>query len=266
MLEFATDLARQAGALLREAYARGPARINSKQSAVDLVTEVDLASEKLIVEAIQRRFPDHAICGEESPRALPRTGPAWLVDPLDGTTNFAHGVPVFCVTLAFIQDWQVVAGVTHDPLRDETFAAERGQGAWCNGRRLQVSSATKLGDSLLATGFAYDRATNPDNNLAEFGYFMPRVRGLRRAGAAGLDLAWLAAGRLDGYWEQRLQPWDYAAGSVLVAEAGGRATTYSGQPWQIHHGHMLASNGVPSLHEALMAGLRTARQGLPEPA
>jgi myo-inositol-1(or 4)-monophosphatase len=212
---------------------------------------------------LQARFPDHVIHGEESGSNLPEGCPVWVADPLDGTTNFAHGFPVFAVSLALICDDRVELGVTYDPLRDEMFYGQRGRGAWCNDRRLRVSNTPELGKSLLATGFQYDRASNPDNNLAEFSYFMPRTRGVRRAGAAALDLAWVAAGRLDGYWEKGLNPWDLAAGQVMIQEAGGRVDDYHGRPWSPGVPHIVASNGIDNLHHALLAGIATARQGLP---
>lgn len=260
MLDFALDIARQAGQLLLEIYARGPNQVASKQSAVDLVTEADLASQQLIVQALRGRFPDHAILAEETPGALSEHGLTWVVDPLDGTTNFAHGYPVFSATLALLRDGAPELGVICDPLRSELHWAERGRGAWCNGRRLAVSTVAELGRSLLATGFPYDRAANPDNNLAEFVYFMPKTRGVRRAGSAALDLAWLAAGRLDGFWERGLNPWDAAAGALMIEEAGGCVTTYAGQPWRPGSRNLLASNG--RLHELMLAGLATARRAL----
>jgi myo-inositol-1(or 4)-monophosphatase len=261
MLSYAITLAHQAGELLRQGHARGVDVIATKQSDVDLLTEVDLASEKLICDGLRSRFPGHAILSEESSMALPERGPVWVVDPLDGTTNFAHGYPVFSVTLALVIDQENELGVVYDPLRDETFVAERRQGAWRDGRRMQVSSTAELGRSLLATGFAYDRATNPDNNLAEFCHFMPKTRGVRRAGSAALDLAFVAAGRLEGYWEQGLNIWDTAAGVLMVREAGGSVTVYGGHPWRPGDRSIVASNGV--LHETMLSGLGDARQGLP---
>jgi myo-inositol-1(or 4)-monophosphatase len=182
----------------------------------------------------------------------------WVVDPLDGTVNYAHGYPAWGVSLALAERGQVVMAVTYDPLRDEIFWAEHGGGAWFNGERLRVSSAMRLKDALVATGFAYHRATLEENNLAEFGAMMPCVQGVRRAGAAVLDLAHLAAGRLDAYWEMHLQPWDWAAGWLLVEEAGGRVTSIRGQPWSLGTNNMAASNG--SLHEELLAMLESARR------
>jgi myo-inositol-1(or 4)-monophosphatase len=261
MLDVAIDLARQAGELLRQGHQNGAGAVASKASAVDLVTEFDLASERLITGGLRLRFPDHAIFGEETGEALPTAGPVWVVDPLDGTTNFAHGYPVWSVTLALLVDGRPELGVTYDPLRDDLFWAQRGQGAWRGQRRLQVSTTAELGASLLGTGFAYDRASNPDNNLAEFSHFVPRTRGVRRGGSAALDIAWVAAGWLDGYWERGIQVWDMAAGVLLVHEAGGVVTAYSGRPWQPADRNVVAANSV--LHAALLQGLQTARQGLP---
>ncbi|MGD8397763.1 MAG: inositol monophosphatase family protein, partial [Anaerolineae bacterium] len=176
--------------------------------------------------------------------------PVWLVDPLDGTVNYAHGYPVWAVSLALVKAGRVITATSYDPLRDELYWAERGGGAWCNGQRLTVSAVTRLGDALLATGFAYRRATLEDNNLDEFGRVMPRVQGVRRAGAAVLDLAHVAAGRLDGYWEMHLQPWDWAAGWLLVEEAGGTVTDLEGQPWTLAATRIAASNGP--LHNDLL--------------
>lgn len=262
-LDFVVDLAREAGGILREGHRRGPQEVRSKGTNVDLVTEVDLASEHLIVNSLRRRFPQDEVYAEESLGTLPEQGRVWVADPLDGTTNFAHGFPVFAVSIALIADGQPILGVTYDPLREEMFWSVRGQGAWRNGHPLRVSRTTEIGQSLLATGFPYDRATNPDNNLAEFSYFMPRTRGVRRAGAAALDMAWLAAGRLDGYWEQGFQVWDAAAGVLMIEEAGGRVTTYSGRAWQPHMRNMVASNGVPALHRELLEGLACARNSRP---
>ena len=262
MLNFAINLAHQAGDLLRQGHARGVDTIITKQSAVDLVTEVDLASDRLIGESLRDRFPDHAILTEESSKELPERGAVWVVDPLDGTTNFAHGYPVFSVTLALLIDREIELGVIYDPLRDETFWAQRGQGAWRNGQGMRVSTTAELGRSLLATGLAYDRASNPDNNLAEFSHFMPKTRGVRRAGSAALELAFTAVGWLDGYWEKGLHVWDTAAGVLMVREAGGIATTYAGRPWRPGDRNVVVSNGV--LHEALLSGIRQARLELPE--
>jgi len=280
ILEFALDTARRAGRLLCE-FANRQHTINHKSTVIDLVTEADLASERLIVAAIRARFPDHTILSEEglgdltaahghhnwrdwqsqSSRHSRQEQAAqgalllWLVDPLDGTVNYAHGYPIWGVSLALAEAGKVVTAVVYDPLRDEIFWAERGQGAWLDGRgnrgaRLHVSKAASLQEALLATGFPYQRALQADNNLTEFNAVMPRVQGVRRAGAAVLDLAHLAAGWLDGYWEKYLQPWDWAAGWLLTEEAGGKVTTLDGQPWSLQEKSMAASNGL--LHEELL--------------
>jgi myo-inositol-1(or 4)-monophosphatase len=259
MLDFALDTTRQAGGLLRGSFQRQHT-VRSKTTAIDLVTEMDVASEQLIVDAIRAQYPDHAVLSEEGlgdlDRVLDGVSSLWLVDPLDGTVNYAHGFPTWGVTLAYVEQGQVVVGVTYDPLLDEIYWAERGQGAWLNGQRMWVSSVSRLGESLVATGFAYGRASLEDNNLTEFGAVMPRVQGVRRAGSAILDLAYVAAGRLDAYWEMHLQPWDWAAGSLLVREAGGTVTDRSGKPWDLGKSEVVASNGL--LHGELLTTMRRA--------
>ncbi len=261
-LDFTVETAHRAGRLLREYFHRHHT-VRSKSSAIDLVTEADVASERLIVEAIHARYPEHRILSEEGLGNLTAVGlggesaPFWMVDPLDGTVNYAHGYEVWAVSMALAQGGQVVLGVSYDPLRDETFWAERGGGAFGDGRPLRVSEASTLGQSLLATGFPYSRATEKNNNLAEFSVIMPRVQGVRRAGAAVLDLAHVAAGRLDGYWELWLHPWDWAAGWLMVVEAGGRVTGIDSAPWTPGMSHMAATNGW--IHEELLDVLKSAR-------
>jgi myo-inositol-1(or 4)-monophosphatase len=258
-LDFALATARQAGQLLRESYHQQH-RLQYKSSEIDVVTEADLASEQLIVEAIKAEFPGHDILSEESPyelgTAASESRHLWLVDPLDGTVNYAHGFPAWGVTLAVAERGRVMVGVTYDPVRDEIFWAERGHGAWANGELMQVSSTLRLRDALVATGFAYKRATLQDNNLREFGAVMPRVQGIRRAGAAVLDLAYVADGRLDAYWEMYLSPWDWAAGCLFVEEAGGVVTDIRGEPWTLETDRLVASNGL--LHDRLLARLEEA--------
>jgi myo-inositol-1(or 4)-monophosphatase len=253
MKDFAVELAQEAGQVLMDHLKRRLA-VESKSSEIDLVTEADVASEKLIVEAIRRRYPKHSILSEEGLGEEQAGEFLWLIDPLDGTTNYAHGYPVFCVSIALQREGETVLGVTYDPVRDELFWAEQGQGAYCNGQRLSVSGVVGLRHSLLATGFPYARASIEDNNVAEFGRVMPQVQGVRRGGAATLDMAYVAAGRLDGYWEFHLSPWDWAAGDLLVREAGGRTSDVSGQPWRLRNNSMVASNGL--LHEELLAALK----------
>jgi myo-inositol-1(or 4)-monophosphatase len=253
MKDFAVELAKEAGQVLMDHLKRRVA-VKSKSSEIDLVTEADVASEKFIVEAIRERYPEHGILSEEGMGEEQAGEFLWLVDPLDGTTNYAHGYPVFCVSIALQREGEIVLGVTYDPVQDELFHAEKGQGAYCNGRRLSVSGTDSLRRSLLATGFFYTRAFIEDNNLAEFGRIMPRVQGVRRGGSAALDMAYVAAGRLDGYWEFHLSPWDWAAGDLLVREAGGRISDVSGQPWRLRSNSMVATNGP--LHGELLAALK----------
>jgi myo-inositol-1(or 4)-monophosphatase len=223
---------------------------------LDLVTEYDRASESLIVGGLRAAFPDHSIVAEEgSGYATAATPYAWYVDPLDGTTNFAHGFPVFAVSIALYHQDAPVLGVVYDPTRDECFQAVVGEGAWLarsdGSARLAVSQEKELGASLLATGFPYDVHTSDQDNIAQTAAFLKRARGLRRAGAAALDLAYVAAGRLDGYWEYKLNSWDVAAGALLVVEAGGRVSAIGGDAFHIAPTMALvASNGA--VHVAML--------------
>jgi myo-inositol-1(or 4)-monophosphatase len=261
-LDLALNLAREAGHLLRD-LAHQHHTVSHKSSEIDLVTEADFDSERRIVAAIRARFPQHTILSEEGLGDLPEVAGdianLWLIDPLDGTVNYAHGYPIWGVSLALARRGQVVLGVSYDPLHDEIFWAERGQGAWLNGNPMRVSQTPRMQEALVATGFAYKRASLVDNNLAEFGTIMPRVQGVRRAGAAVLDLAHLAAGRLDAYWEMHLEPWDWAAGWLLIEEAGGTVTDMHGEPWSLGTRNMASSNGL--LHRELLDLLRQARSG-----
>ena len=219
-------LARQAGVILRAGYGQRHT-IDSKSHAIDLVTETDRRSEAFLLESIRRRWPEHSILAEES-GAHRGDGSLWYIDPLDGTVNFAHGVPIFSVSIAYAEGGEVRLGVVYDPMRDECFAAERGRGAFLNGQPVQVSQTAQLGKALLVTGFPYDVWENPENNLDNFARFAVRSHGVRRLGSAALDLCYVAAGRFDGYWEIRLQPWDVAAGGLIAAEAGARVTNLQG--------------------------------------
>jgi myo-inositol-1(or 4)-monophosphatase len=260
MLEFVTKLVRAAGDVIRENYERAH-QVERKSSVIDLVTEVDQAAERLLVSAIRERYPGHAILAEEGHGIDQRSDYLWVIDPLDGTVNYAHGFPIFAVSVAIQKRGETVLGVIYDPLRDELFAAEKGAGATRNGEPIHVSDTARLQDALLATGFPYDRATRRDNNVAEFSRLITRVQGIRRAGAAALDMAYLAAGRLDGYWEQHLLPWDWAAGALLVSEAGGLITDFDGEPWSLDTVKIVATNG--RIHEELLKGLSATS---PEPS
>ncbi len=269
-LAFAKQVVKEAAAVLLEIYKEGPRRIERKSSVIDLVTEADMASERLILERLRTAFPHDAILGEETGEHGSGRR-RWIFDPLDGTTNFAHRLPIFGVSIALVEGKEVVLGVTCDVTRERLYWATRGGGAWTEGpgdatsRPLRVSQTASLQDALLATGFPYDKAVDPDNNVREFGAFLVRCQGVRRAGAATVDMVWLADGRLDGYWEHKLQPWDWAAGSLIVQEAGGVVTDYYGNPWHPGTPNIVASNG--RLHEEMLRVLRDVRGlGKPLPA
>ena len=257
-LEVAREAVRDAGALIREAWQAGRDEVATKSSTIDLVTETDRAAEERIVARLLDAFPRDKVVAEE---AGSRKGfskrRVWYVDPLDGTTNFAHGFPHFAVTLAFEVEGELLVGVTYDVPRNELYEAVRGEGARVDGAPLRVSGAETLGTSLVATGFPYDRHTVDDDNTAESKAFIKTSRGVRRAGAASLDLAYLARGWLDGYWEMRLNPWDVAAGALLVEEAGGRTSDYEGGPFDVHGGSYLASNG--RIHDEMVEVLKGVR-------
>ena len=241
-------IAREAGTLLMAYF--GQVTIEYK-GEVDLVTEADRAAEKLIVERLRARWPEHGIVAEEGTRTEAEAEYRWYVDPLDGTTNFAHGYPVFCVSIALARrDGQLESGVLYDPTRDEMFAAERGEGATLNGRAIHVSKTTRLAESILGTGFpSHKRHKNP--NIFFYHQITLRSHGVRRAGSAALDLANVSCGRYDGFWEFNLNPWDTAAGVLLVEEAGGRVTRFDGTPFRLDSREVLASNGV--IHQELIA-------------
>jgi len=243
----AEELARSAGALIREQYG-APTNVRTKEGR-ELVTDTDRRSEELIIEGIGKRFPDDVIVAEESSPEPSEGRAVWIIDPLDGTNNFAHGYPFFCVAIAVEIDGDVRTGVVYDPLRDELFLAERGAGAVLNGVPIAVSSEAALEESLVATGFPYGRSESTVNNLANLNRFVLGVRGIRRGGSAELDLVSVACGRLDGFWELGLKTWDVSAGGVIVLEAGGRVTNCCSDAWDHRRGDIVASNGL--LHHAM---------------
>ncbi len=240
-LKFARDIALGAGNILRQGSTKRH-RVKLK-GRVDLVTEMDLKSEKYITDRIRRSFPEHSILAEESGSTGCRKSHLWIIDPLDGTTNFAHGYPAYCVSIALMIDGQVVIGSVYDPVHNEMFHTSRGTGAYLNRRHIHVSGETELSHSLLATGFPYDIAETRIDNLDNFARMYKAARGIRRAGSAALDLCYLACGRFDGFWELKLHPWDTAAGMLLVCEAGGRVTRINGGKYSIFDKNILASNG-----------------------
>lgn len=250
MLDFAVQTAREAGRILAERFGR--ITEVSHKGEIDLVTEADLASERFIIERIRNYYPRHAILAEESgpsDAGERRSDYVWIVDPLDGTTNYAHGYPVFAVSIALEHQGEILLGVVYDPMRDELFAAERGAGATLNGRRIRVSDVEDLNKAMLCTGFPYD-VRERGEFARHFRNFIMTAQAVRRDGSAALDLAYVASGRFDGFWEEGLNPWDVAAGALLVEEAGGRVTDYQGRPFSIYRAPVLASNGL--VHEAMM--------------
>lgn len=259
------SLCLRAGALLRKQL--GGAHRVAYKGRINLVTEMDRVVESLLVSAIRRNFPDHEILSEEMDEDSRPAGwnrpaaggrPRWIIDPLDGTTNYAHGFPHFAVSIGLERLGRVVMGAVCNPMLGELYFAREGQGAWCNQRRLRVSQTRRLDRALLATGFPYDVRTSPENNFACFKAMVLAGQAVRRAGAAALDLCDVAAGRFDGFWEIKLKPWDVAAGALLIQEAGGRITDFSGRHFDLYGGSFLASNG--RLHPALVKVLERARR------
>lgn len=250
-LETAIDLARAAGDVLNHYSARDKA-VEFKGHA-NLVTIADKKSEELIIGGILSRYPSHSILAEESGATQPGAAVQWVIDPLDGTTNYAHGYPVYCVSIGVEEHGEVVCGVVYDPVRDELFSAARGAGAWCNGERIHVSDVQPLSHALLITGFPYNFRERVDTVMHQFRQFMVESQAVRRGGAAALDLCYLAAGRVDGFWELYLQPWDTAAGRIILEEAGGRVTNFKGGPFSIYMNEILASNG--QIHDEMTAVL-----------
>jgi myo-inositol-1(or 4)-monophosphatase len=250
----AIDAARAAGHLLKSELP-GSRHIAYKGSPTNLVTEMDARAEELIVGRLTAAFPDDAVLGEERGATAGRSGRRWIIDPLDGTTNYAHGLPIFCASLGLRIDGVATVGAVFDPTRQELFTAERGVGAWLNGQPLGVSATGTLIDALLVTGFPYTVRSDLDRVLRVFGAFLARARAVRRLGSAAIDLCYVAAGRIDGFWEENLQPWDTMAGALIVQEAGGTVTGVDGSPWDASDRHILASNGA--LHDE-MVGVYTA--------
>lgn len=255
----ASAIARRAGALLMEYFVRGVKTEYKGAGTVDIVTDADRASEKLIIESLRAAFPDHGIIGEEGSRSQIAGEYIWYVDPLDGTTNFAHGFPIFCVSIGLARNNEVVAGVVYDPSRNELFAAQRGRGATLNGERIHVSKISKLGESLLGTGFpSKKRHLNP--NIYFYHQLTMKSHGIRRAGSAALDLACVASGRYEGFWEFNLNAWDTAAGALLVEEAGGTLTYIDGSKFDVAESReVLATNGI--IHRELMAEMKAVMEG-----
>lgn len=251
-LSFIIELARSAGEILRQRFGK-PQQVDYK-GLTDLVTEADHRSEQFIIQQIRDNFPNHAIVGEESGVHSGSENDQWYVDPLDGTINYAHGVPLFCVSIGYARNGQLQAGVIYDPIQNECFSAERGKGAWLNGKPIQVSQASELIKSLLVTGFPYDIRTTSDTNLEHFSYFTLHSQSVRRLGSAALDMAYVAAGRLDAYWQLSIKPWDIAAGVLLVQEANGKVTNLQGGPDFFKPPYALIA-AAPGIYEQVLAGI-----------
>jgi myo-inositol-1(or 4)-monophosphatase len=248
-LSTAWEAANAAGEVIRDNWER-PRTIEYK-GAIDLVTSVDREAERTILDILQREFPEHGFLAEEAEAIEGRSNEyRWIIDPLDGTTNFAHGYPHMGVSIALEQNGRPILGLVYDPLRRECFRAVKGQGATLNGTPIRTSAIDELDKSLLATGFPYDRRDHVDYYLAFFKAFLTRCQGVRRAGSAALDLCYVASGRIDGFWELKLKPWDVAAGALILAEAGGALSDFSGKPFSILGSETLASNG--GIHDEMV--------------
>ena len=249
LLATAIEAVVRAGDLQMERFG-GVLRVD-KKGTIDLVTDVDVAVERMFRALVSERFPDHQVLAEElGGQAAVPPGPCWVFDPIDGTTNFAHGLPIFCSSLALEIDGIAEVAAVYDPNRRELFTAERGGGAFLNGRPLHVSTTKTLIDAMLVTGFPYDIHSRIEEIVGLFGAFVGRARAVRRLGSAAIDLCYIAAGRMDGFWESDLKPWDIAGGALIVAEAGGRVTNMDGSAFASRGGHLLATNGL--LHDAML--------------
>jgi len=243
-----------AGGILKENL-HGTREITYKGD-INLATEMDVRSERAVVETLRASFPDHGIIAEEETYIQNESGFTWIIDPLDGTTNYAHGYPCFSVSIALEQEGVVVLGVVYDPMRGELFSAQKGQGAYLNGQLVRVSRADRLIHSLLATGFPYDRKVSEKNNMNYFHRLLMASQEVRRDGSAALDLCYVACGRFDGFWELKLKPWDVAAGSLVVREAGGMVSNFTGTGFSLHDEEIVASNG--KIHGAMLEILRNS--------
>lgn len=242
-MDLVIGVAQQGGAILKHFWGRIQ-EVQEKSAPGDLVTEADRQSEEVIINGLRRYFPGHPILAEESGQFGEGAEFLWVIDPLDGTTNYAHQYPLVAISIGLLYQQEPVLGVVYNPIQGELYHAYCGAGACLNGQKIAASKVSSLNQSLLATGFAYDRRQNADNNYREFCHFTHMTQGVRRGGAASLDLAYVAAGRLDGYWERGLKPWDVAAGIVLVREAGGKVSDYDDSSVKLNSGRILASNGL----------------------
>ncbi len=254
MLQLAVDAALEAGRFLKMNMGKIKHIEHKHGEERNLVTEIDKKAEQLIIEKIKRRYPQHDFLAEESGSHKLPSEYKWIIDPLDGTTNYTHGLPVFCTSIALEHNGEVILGAIYDPSQDELFTAEKGKGAYLNNRRMRVSSATRLMESLIVTGFPYDIKDNPFHAVEHFTNFLMATQAVRRLGSAALDLSYVACGRFDGFWEVTLNPWDMAAGILFVEEAGGKFTNFKGFPSDIYSPNVLATNGL--VHDQMVEVLR----------
>ncbi|MCI0706803.1 MAG: inositol monophosphatase [Ignavibacteriae bacterium] len=250
LLELATETAIAAGRFLKQNVGKIKQIDRKLGQETNLVTEIDRKAESMIIERIRKRYPQHGFLGEESGGQETDSEYKWVIDPLDGTTNFTHGLPIFCVSVGLEHKGELLLGVVYDPNMDELFTTEKDGGAFLNNKRIHVSTTNKLGESLLVTGFPYDIKTRTDGIVAHFENFLKASQAVRRLGSAALDLCYVAAGRFDGYWENSLNPWDMAAGVLLVQEAGGTVSDFRGFPSTIYQKPVLATNG--KIHEQMI--------------
>ena len=256
MLELAIDAALEAGRFLKMNVGQIRQIEHKHGEERNLVTEIDKKAERMIIEKIKKRYPLHNFLGEESGSHKAVSDYKWIIDPLDGTTNFTHGLPVFCTSIALEHKGEIVLGAIYDPSADELFTAEKNKGAYLNNRRIRVSQTSKLIESLIVTGFPYDIKDNPYNAVQHFSNVLMEAQAVRRLGSAALDLSYVACGRFDGFWEVALNPWDMAAGVLFVEEAGGRFTNFKGFPSTVYFPNVLATNGL--IHDQLIDVLRRA--------
>jgi myo-inositol-1(or 4)-monophosphatase len=247
LLQTAIDAAQKAGKLLKSGF-RTNFSISSKTQIHDLVTEYDLKSEAIIIETIRNTFPDHDILTEESGHHASDGDITWIIDPLDGTVNFAHGIPLFCISIAAMKGEDILCGVIYAPMSDELFISEKGKGAMMNGQPCRISSQNSLINAFLVTGFPYSVKDNPEHCIEHFSHFVGMGLPIRRLGSAALDLAYIASGRFDGFWEVALQPWDMAAGALLVREAGGIVIDYAGNELNVLHSSSIIAGNAEIAH------------------
>ena len=253
MLDKIIEIAKEAGEFLKENEGK-ISEIKEKGSFTNLVTNVDKGSEALITNFVAKNFPGHGVLAEESGASSPMSEYRWIIDPLDGTTNYTHAYPVYCVSIGVEYKGEIVAGVVYDPNFDELFSAEKGSGSFMNGKKLNVTRTDSLERSLLATGFPYDIKRNPFNCIQHFNEFLTAAQAIRRLGSAALDICYVAAGRMDGFWEVNLHPWDTAAAVLITTEAGGKVSDFTGGKYSIYQKNILLSNG--SIHEQMIEVLK----------